>query len=59
MLLRCSCDLFPFLSQKMVPDPHLVVGGESRFDLAQGELGEFNNSVLCLIHTSLVTIIGI
>ncbi|XP_060725428.1 calpain-2 catalytic subunit-like [Tachysurus vachellii] len=24
---------------KMVPDPHLVVGGESRFDLAQGELG--------------------
>lgn len=26
--------------QKMLPDPHLVVDGESRFDLAQGELGE-------------------
>lgn len=24
----------------MVSDPHLVVDGESRFDFAQGELGE-------------------
>lgn len=31
-----------FTLQKLMSDPHLVVGGESRFDLAQGELGKFS-----------------
>lgn len=30
----------------MVSDPHLVVGGESRFDLAQGELGECDTALV-------------
>ncbi|MCI4374894.1 hypothetical protein PGIGA_G00012020 [Pangasianodon gigas] len=48
---------------KMVSDPHLVVGGESRFDLAQGELGEskfwrFGKWVDVVIDDKLPTIDG-
>ena len=38
---RISTADFIFLLQEIVSDPHLFVGGASRFDVKQGELGMF------------------